>query len=122
MRILAQLLDREQPPRDGNAAFRVPGIEAVGSIIDLAVYFIQGNALLLPVFLAALYWPRATATGALASVLVGQGYFVVVAFGVASLPVFGFTPFVPALALSLVALVAGSLVTSPTTDATGVEA
>lgn len=65
------------------------------SIIDLAVYFIQGNALLLPVFLAALYWSRTTTTGALASVVLGQGYFVGAVFG--PLPSFGFLPFVPAL-------------------------
>jgi SSS family solute:Na+ symporter len=104
------------------ATGRIPGVPSVGSIIDLAVYFIQGNALLLPVFLAALYWPRATATGAIASVAVGQGYFAIAAFDLAPLPVFGFTPFVPALALAIVALVGGSLVTTPTTDPAGVEA
>jgi SSS family solute:Na+ symporter len=89
------------------ATGRAPGIAAVGTIVELAVYFIQGNALLLPVFLAALYWPAATRTGAVASVLLGQGYFLAGVFGPA--PAFGFTPFVPALALAVAGLVAGSL-------------
>jgi SSS family solute:Na+ symporter len=89
------------------ATGRAPGLAAVGTIVELAVYFIQGNALLLPVFLAALYWPAATRTGAVASVLLGQGYFLAGAFGPA--PAFGFTPFVPALALAVAGLVAGSL-------------
>lgn len=78
-----------------------------GTIVELAVYFIQGNALLLPVFLAALYWPRASATGAIASVVVGQGYFLAGTFGPA--PGFGFLPFVPALVLACLALVGVSL-------------
>lgn len=100
---------------------RVPGVPAAESIIDLAVYFIQGNALLLPVFLAALYWPWATTTGALASVALGQAYFVFAVFEILSLPVFGFTSFVPALALSIVTLVGGSLMTTQTNDPSGVE-
>lgn len=78
-----------------------------GTIVELAVYFIQGNALVAPVYLAALYWERATATGALAALVLGQGYFVAGAFGPA--PAFGFMPFVPALALACLGLVAGSL-------------
>jgi len=84
-----------------------------GTIVGLAVYFIQGNALLLPAFLAALYWDRATAGGALASVVAGQGYFVAAQFGPA--PSFAFLPFVPALALACGALVAGSLATPGST-------
>lgn len=87
-----------------------------GTIIELAVYFIQGNALLLPTFLAALYWPRASASGALASVVVGEAYFVAGTFGPA--PDFGFMPFVPALALGCVALVGGSLVASEPNETT----
>lgn len=79
----------------------------LGTIIDLAIYFIQGNALLLPTFLAALYWPRSNALGALASIILGQGYFLAGTFGPA--PAFGFMPFIPALVLACVGLVAGSL-------------
>ncbi|NUB91793.1 sodium:solute symporter family protein [Haloterrigena sp. SYSU A121-1] len=78
-----------------------------GTIIDLAVYFIQGNALLLPAFLGALYWRRASAWGALASVCCGQAYFVAAEFGPA--PSFAFLPFVPALAVACGALAVGSL-------------
>lgn len=74
----------------------------LGTIVELAVYFIQGNALLMPVFLAALYWERATASGALAAVVLGQGYFLAGTFGPA--PGFGFLPFVPALVLATVGL------------------
>lgn len=86
----------------------------LGTIIELAVYFIQGNALLLPVFLAALYWPRATAPGALAAVVAGQGYFLASTFGPA--PAFGFMPFVPSLALACLALVGGSYLTGSASD------
>ncbi|MFB6074752.1 MAG: sodium:solute symporter [Haloarculaceae archaeon] len=92
------------------ATGRLPGVPAVGTIIDLAVYFIQGNALLLPVFLAGLYWPDATATGALAAVVAGQGYFLLATF--AGAPAFGFLPFVPALVLACAGLVVGSLLTA----------
>jgi SSS family solute:Na+ symporter len=78
-----------------------------GTILDLAVYFIQGNALLLPAFLGALYWRRASAWGALASVVGGQAYFLAAQFGPA--PAFAFLPFVPALGIACLALVAGSL-------------
>lgn len=81
-----------------------------GTIIDLAVYFIQGNALLLPAYVAPLYWPRATARGALASVVLGQGYFVAATLGPA--PSFAFMPFMPALALACSGLVVGSLLSS----------
>lgn len=92
------------------AAGYLLALPQLGTIIELAVYFIQGNALLLPVFLAALYWPRATAPGALSAVVLGQGYFLTSTFGPA--PAFGFMPFVPALALACVGLVGGSLITT----------
>jgi len=89
------------------AAGYLLALPRLGTIVELAVYFIQGNALLLPVFLAALYWPRATATGALASVVLGQGYFLAGTFGPA--PAFGFMPFVPSLVLACLGLVGGSV-------------
>ncbi|MFC7078014.1 sodium:solute symporter family protein [Haloarcula halophila] len=94
------------------ATGRLPGIAAVGTIVDLSVYFIQGNALLLPVFVAALYWRQATATGAIAAVIVGQGYFLGATF--AGLPTFRFLPFVPALVVTVLALGVGSLATDRT--------
>ncbi|MFC6976348.1 hypothetical protein ACFQL1_19355 [Halomicroarcula sp. GCM10025709] len=94
------------------ATGRVPGVAAVGTIVDLSVYFIQGNALLLPVFLAALYWRGATAAGAVAAVVAGQGYFLGATF--AGLPTFRFLPFVPALAVTVLALGVGSLLTDRT--------
>ncbi|MFB6280507.1 MAG: sodium:solute symporter [Haloferacaceae archaeon] len=81
-----------------------------GTIVELSIYFIQGNALLLPVLLAPLYWRGATAAGALASVVLGQGYLVAAGFGPA--PAFGFMPFVPALALACLGLFGGSLLTA----------
>lgn len=91
----------------------------LGTIIELAVYFIQGNALLMPVFLAALYWDRATAGGALAAVVLGQGYFLAGTFGPA--PGFGFLPFVPALVVATGGLVTVSLVESRNVSPTGAE-
>ena len=94
----------------------VPGFGGLQStIVDLAVYFIQGNALLLPVFLAALYWPRANATGAIAAVIAGEGYFALSL--VTSVETFGFLPFVPALALACLALVFGTIASTDPTAA-----
>lgn len=81
-----------------------------GTIIDLAIYFIQGNALLLPVYIAPLYWSRVTANGAIVSVVFGQGYFLVATFGPA--PSFMFMPFLPALVVACSGLVVGSLLSS----------
>lgn len=92
------------------AAGYLLALPRLGTIIELAVYFIQGNALLLPTFLAALYWRRATETGAIASVILGQAYFLFATFGPA--PAFGFMPFVPALVLACSGLVVGSLLTT----------
>jgi len=83
------------------------GLVREGTILDLAIYFIQGNALLLPAFLGALYWRRAAARGALASVVTGQAYFLAAQFGPA--PSGTFLPFVPALAVACGSLVAVSL-------------
>lgn len=81
------------------------------SIVGLAVYFIQGNALLAPAFLAALYG-RVNTAGVLASVVVvGQLSFAAAEAGL--LPSFGFASFVPALALSGLALWAGSYLGRP---------
>jgi SSS family solute:Na+ symporter len=91
----------------------------LGTIVELAVYFIQGNALLMPVFLAALYWKRATAGGALAAVVLGQGYFLAGTFGPA--PGFGFLPFIPALVLATAGLVGVSLLEIRNISLIGVE-
>ncbi|MFB6302475.1 MAG: sodium:solute symporter [Haloferacaceae archaeon] len=91
-----------------------------GTIVELAIYFIQGNALLLPVLLAPLYWRGATATGALASVVLGQAYLVAAGFGPA--PTFGFMPFIPALALACIGLVGGSLLTADRDETPAVRA
>ncbi|NKE38026.1 sodium:solute symporter family protein [Natronococcus sp. JC468] len=90
-----------------------------GTIIELAVYFIQGNALLLPALIAPLYWARATATGALTSIALGQGYFVVATFGPLSAE--PFMPFVPALVLACIGLIVGSLL-SPKPEPTEITA
>lgn len=90
-----------------------------GTIIDLAVYFIQGNGLLLPALIVPLYWARATATGALASIALGQGYFVAATFG--PVPAGPFMPFVPALAIACLGLVLGSLL-SPEPEPTEIGA
>jgi len=89
---------------------KLPGIAAIGTIIELSVYFVQGNALLLPVFLAPLYWRGTTATGVLVSIVVGQAYFLAGTY--AGAPTFGFMPFVPALVLALAALAVGSVATA----------
>lgn len=90
-----------------------------GTIIGLAVYFIQGNALLLPTLIAPLYWRRASSTGALTSIVLGQGTFIAATFG--PVPTGPFMPFVPALALACGGLVVGSLL-SPDPESTEITA
>jgi SSS family solute:Na+ symporter len=101
------------------AAGYLLALPRLGTIVELAVYFIQGNALLMPVFLAALYWKRATAGGAFTAVVLGQGYFLAGTFGPA--PGFGFLPFVPALVLATVGLIGVSLLEIRNVSTTGVE-
>ena len=75
----------------------------------IATQTFTGLAVLFPVVIGALYWPRMTAVGGIASILVGEG--LVAAFYFKLLPRFGTLPVVWVVLATSVALVAASLAT-----------
>lgn len=92
-------------------------LQQPASILRISEYAFTGFVNLLPVVLAALYWPRATKEGALASMFCGTLLLFLLPGGPfpilpASL-LFGFLPIVPCLAVSISVLVVVSLLTRP---------
>ena len=88
------------------------------SVFTLGVWCFSGYSALFPVALAAIYWRRATASGAIAAVLatVLTGWALFHDGGYGSDPgylVKGMLPVVPMVAASTLALVAVSLATAP---------
>jgi len=83
-------------------ALRLPG-----TLLDIATESFTGFAVLFPTVIAALYWPRVTPAGAVASILVGEGLLAAYRFNL--LPSFGTLPVVPIVLATTVVLVAGSL-------------
>jgi len=73
------------------------------TFLAIATEAFTGLAVLLPCVVAALYWGRATAAGAVASILVGQALVAAHHFGL--LPDLGTLPVVPIVAASGLALV-----------------
>jgi SSS family solute:Na+ symporter len=83
-------------------------------LIMLGAAAFTGVAVLAPTGIAAFYWKRATAAGALASILLGEAY--VIGFYLNMVPKswnFGFMPVIPAALISTAALIIVSLVTKP---------
>jgi SSS family solute:Na+ symporter len=96
----------------------VISLVAERSIFALAVWSFTGFAALLPILLAALFWRRSTAAGAMAALLavvVSWVFFFVRGWGNPDYSVLGtgLMPVAVILALSILALVAGSLFTRP---------
>ncbi len=88
------------------------------SIFGLAVWTFTGYAALLPILLAALFWRRSTAVGALSALVVVSGLWLVAFFRGWSQPDFsiggtGLMPVVAMFAASAVAMVVGSLASTP---------
>ena len=87
------------------------------SIFSLGVWSFTGYAALLPILVAALYWPRSTKWGALASLLVTAllwTFFFWRGWGVPSYSLAGgLMPVVVIFAASCLFLIAGSLLTRP---------
>jgi len=81
------------------------------TFLEIATETFTGLAVLFPTVVAALHWPRATAKGAIASILVGEG--LVAAHHFQLLPNFGTLPVVPIVAAASLTLVAVSLLTPP---------
>ncbi len=89
------------------------------SIFALGTWALTGFVGLLPLFVAALFWPRATAAGATASILVAValwGYFFWDSLSAASPYTVGGTGLMPVAVIfpaAALALVAGSLLSAP---------
>lgn len=79
------------------------------TFLEIATEAFTGLAVLFPTVVAALHWPRATASGAIASISVGEGLVIAHHFG--WLPGPGTLPVVPAVAASALVLIAVSLLT-----------
>ncbi|MBD3348503.1 MAG: sodium:solute symporter family protein [Candidatus Eisenbacteria bacterium] len=79
------------------------------TILAIATETFAGLAVLFPVVVAAIYWPRATSGWSLASILAGESAVVLYHFGL--LPGFGLLPAIPAVAVSAAVLGVGGLVT-----------
>jgi SSS family solute:Na+ symporter len=81
------------------------------TILAVATETFAGLAVLLPSVVAALWWKRATAAGAVLSIVAGETW--VVLAHVSLVPTFGLLTAVPAVAVAAITLALGSLVTSP---------
>jgi len=80
-----------------------------GTFLEIATEAFTGLAVLFPTVVAALHWPRVTAKGAIASILVGEG--LVAAYHFQAIPRLGTLPVVPVVAASTLVLVVVSLLT-----------
>jgi SSS family solute:Na+ symporter len=79
-----------------------------GPILEIATETFTGLAVLFPVTLAAVYWPRTNAWAGFASILTGETLVVLYHFKL--LPAFGLLPVIPVVAAVTAVLVAGSLI------------
>jgi len=79
------------------------------TFLEIVTETFTGLAVLFPTVVAALYWKRATAKGAIISILVGES--LVVGYHLHLLPDFGTLPVVPVVLATTLALVAVSLLT-----------
>ena len=90
-------------------AFKPPGV-----LLKIGAMAFTGIAVLTPTGLAMYYWKRATAAGALTSIILGEIY--VIGFYTKLIPAswnMGFLVVVPAILLATIALIVVSLLTSP---------
>ncbi len=77
-------------------------------ILIIATETFTGLAVLFPAVLGGLYWPAATARGAIISILAGEGLVVVYFFKL--LPTFGFLPVIPIILITTIIFIVVSLV------------
>jgi SSS family solute:Na+ symporter len=85
------------------------------TFLEIATETFTGLAVLFPTVIAALYWRRATAGGAIASILVGEG--LVVAYHLHLLPTLGTLPVIPVVLAASLTLIGVSLLTQPQAQA-----
>ena len=89
----------------------VIAVRPPATFLTIATETFTGLAVLFPAVVSGLYWRGATAKGAIASIIVGEG--LVVAYHVHALPSFGTLPVIPVVLITSAVLVAVSLVTRP---------
>ncbi len=87
------------------------------TFLAIATETFTGLAVLFPTVVSGLYWRRATAKGAISSIIVGEG--LVIAYHFQAVPSFGTLPVVPVVIATTIVLVAVSLVTNAHPDAHG---
>jgi len=85
------------------------------TFLEIATETFTGLAVLFPTVIATLYWRQATAGGAIASILVGEG--LVVAYHLHLLPTFGTLPVIPVVLVASLVLIGVSLLTQPQAQA-----
>jgi len=90
------------------------------TFLEIATQTFTGLAVLFPTVIAALYWKRATARGAITSIVVGEG--LVVGYHFHLLPDFGTLPVVPVVLVTALVLVVVSLLTQAHPQARAPEA
>jgi SSS family solute:Na+ symporter len=83
------------------------------TFLEIATESFTGLAVLFPTVVAALYWKRTTTTGAIASILVGEGLVAGYHFKVDFLPTFGTLPVVPIVVAATLVLIVVSLLVRP---------
>ena len=84
------------------------------TILAIATETFAGLAVLFPTVIAALYWRRATAAGAIASIVVGE--LAVVLYHFKLLPTFGLLPAIPAVAVAAVTLLLAGFICRPRSE------
>jgi len=116
--LVEPLLGRKTSPWTGKLFVAVLALIGLGiawrppaTFLAIATEAFTGLAVLFPTVLAGLYWRRATAKGAIASIIVGEGLVAGYHFGL--LPSFGTLPVVPVVAAASLVLIAVSLITKP---------
>ena len=87
------------------------------TFLTIATETFTGLAVLFPTVIAGLYWRKATAKGAIASIIVGEGF--VVAYHSHTLPSLGTLPVIPVVVVTSFVLIAVSLGTRPHARARG---
>jgi SSS family solute:Na+ symporter len=84
-------------------AYRPPS-----TFLEIATETFTGLAVLFPIVVGALYWPRMNARAAIVAIVVGEGLVGAYHFG--ALPTFGTLPVIPVLVGTSLVLVVGTLV------------
>jgi SSS family solute:Na+ symporter len=106
------------PARVALAVLAVAGyllaLRPPATILTIATETFAGLAVLFPAVVAALYWPRASAAGAIASIAAGEA--IVVLYHFELLPTLGLLPAIPAVAIAAAVLLAVGLAAGPRAD------